>query len=54
MLAAGDEFMIKFWDMDNTNILTTSDADGGLPVSILFSITLALNLLQIVIFGLLY
>lgn len=32
-LAAGDEFMIKFWDMDNTNILTTTDADGGLPVS---------------------
>ncbi|RZS10789.1 hypothetical protein BHM03_00042060 [Ensete ventricosum] len=31
-LAAGDEFMIKFWDMDNANILTTSDADGGLPV----------------------
>lgn len=25
--------MIKFWDMDNINILTTTDADGGLPVS---------------------
>ncbi|XP_059641572.1 protein TOPLESS-RELATED PROTEIN 2-like [Cornus florida] len=32
-LAAGDEFQIKFWDMDNTNILTVSDADGGLPAS---------------------
>ncbi|XP_058085510.1 protein TOPLESS-RELATED PROTEIN 2-like isoform X2 [Magnolia sinica] len=32
-LAAGDEFQIKFWDMDNTNILTTTDADGGLPAS---------------------
>ncbi|KAK8939283.1 Topless-related protein 1 [Platanthera guangdongensis] len=32
-LACGDEFMIKFWDMDNTNLLTTSDADGGLPAS---------------------
>ncbi|XP_020114687.1 protein TPR2 isoform X1 [Ananas comosus] len=32
-LAAGDEFTIKFWDMDNTNILTTTDADGGLPAS---------------------
>lgn len=32
-LAAGDEFQIKFWDMDNTNILTTTDANGGLPVS---------------------
>ena len=33
-LAAGDEFQIKFWDMDNTSILTTTDADGGLLVSI--------------------
>ncbi|XP_071737204.1 topless-related protein 4-like isoform X1 [Rutidosis leptorrhynchoides] len=32
-LAAGDEFMIKFWDMDNVNLLTTIDADGGLPAS---------------------
>ncbi|KAH9313101.1 hypothetical protein KI387_028136 [Taxus chinensis] len=32
-LAAGDEFMIKFWDMDNTNLLTTIDADGGLQAS---------------------
>lgn len=31
-LAAGDEFVIKLWDMDNTNLLTTIDADGGLPV----------------------
>ncbi|KMZ66500.1 WD-40 repeat protein-like [Zostera marina] len=30
-LAAGDEFQIKFWDMDNTNILITTDANGGLP-----------------------
>lgn len=33
-LAAGDEFQIKFWDMDNTNILTITDGDGGLPVSV--------------------
>ncbi|KAL2550958.1 Protein TOPLESS [Forsythia ovata] len=32
-LAAGDEFQIKFWDIDNTNMLTYSDADGGLPAS---------------------
>ncbi|KAJ7956726.1 Topless-related protein [Quillaja saponaria] len=32
-LAAGDEFMIKFWDMDNINVLTSIDAEGGLPVS---------------------
>ncbi|KAG0559967.1 hypothetical protein M758_10G138100 [Ceratodon purpureus] len=32
-LAAGDEFQIKFWDMDNTNLLTTIDAEGGLPAS---------------------
>ncbi|KAJ0078514.1 hypothetical protein Patl1_24463 [Pistacia atlantica] len=29
-LAAGDEFQIKFWDMDNENMLTAVDADGGL------------------------
>lgn len=33
-LAAGDEFVVKFWDMDNTNILTTIDCEGGLPVSL--------------------
>eukprot|EP00252_Welwitschia_mirabilis_P005633 TRINITY_DN1613_c0_g1_i10.p1 TRINITY_DN1613_c0_g1~~TRINITY_DN1613_c0_g1_i10.p1 ORF type:complete len:1114 (-),score=151.32 TRINITY_DN1613_c0_g1_i10:438-3779(-) len=32
-LAAGDEFKIKFWDMDNTNMLTSTDADGGLSAS---------------------
>ncbi|KAL8099074.1 protein TOPLESS-like [Apium graveolens] len=32
-LAAGDEFTIKFWDMDNVQILTSIDADGGLPAS---------------------
>lgn len=37
-LAAGDEFQIKFWDMDNTNILTITDADGGLPVSVFYTL----------------
>ncbi|XP_042496746.1 topless-related protein 4 isoform X2 [Macadamia integrifolia] len=32
-LAAGDESVIKFWDMDNVNLLTTTDAGGGLPQS---------------------
>ncbi|KAJ4708228.1 Topless-related protein [Melia azedarach] len=32
-LAAGDEFTIKFWDMDNINPLTSIDAEGGLPAS---------------------
>ncbi|GAB2232549.1 hypothetical protein Droror1_Dr00011588 [Drosera rotundifolia] len=32
-LAAGDEFMVKFWDMDSVNLLTTIDADGALPVT---------------------
>ncbi|XP_031379042.1 topless-related protein 4-like isoform X2 [Punica granatum] len=32
-LAAGDEFMVKFWDMDNVNLLTSTDADGGLTAS---------------------
>ncbi|KAK6912557.1 hypothetical protein RJ641_022158, partial [Dillenia turbinata] len=31
LLAAGDEFLIKFWDMDAVELLTTIDADGGLP-----------------------
>lgn len=33
-LAAGDDFSIKIWDMDNTQLLTCIDADGGLPVSL--------------------
>lgn len=37
-LAAGDEFLVKIWDMDNTGLLTTIDADGGLPVSSFFFI----------------
>ncbi|PPR80534.1 hypothetical protein GOBAR_AA40176 [Gossypium barbadense] len=32
-LAAGDDFSIKFWDMDNIQPLTSFDADGGLPAS---------------------
>ncbi|KAL0441665.1 UNVERIFIED_CONTAM: protein TOPLESS [Sesamum radiatum] len=32
-LAAGDDFSVKFWDMDNTQLLTSTDADGGLPAS---------------------
>lgn len=32
-LATGDEFMIKFWDMDNVSVLTKTDAEGGLPAS---------------------
>lgn len=31
-LAAGDEHVIKVWDMDNADILAVIDADGGLPV----------------------
>lgn len=30
-LAVGEDNQIKFWDMDNTNMLTSTDADGGLP-----------------------
>ncbi|XWS16473.1 hypothetical protein CRYUN_Cryun34aG0091000 [Craigia yunnanensis] len=32
-LAAGDEFQIKFWDMDNVNLLTAINAGGRLPAS---------------------
>lgn len=31
-LAAGEDSQIKFWDMDNNGLLTSIDADGGLPV----------------------
>ncbi|KAL5701345.1 Protein tpr3 [Ranunculus cassubicifolius] len=34
-LAVGDEFVVKIWDMDNPNVLTTIEADGGLSVSVL-------------------
>uniref|UniRef100_A0A0D3AD99 CTLH domain-containing protein n=1 Tax=Brassica oleracea var. oleracea TaxID=109376 RepID=A0A0D3AD99_BRAOL len=32
-LVAGDEFHVKFWDMDSVELLTTTNADGGLPSS---------------------
>ncbi|KAI3505460.1 hypothetical protein L1887_27591 [Cichorium endivia] len=32
-LAAGDEFQIKFWDMDSINMLTATDKDDELPAS---------------------
>lgn len=35
-LAAGEENQIKFWDMDNVNVLASIDAEGGLPVSIVY------------------
>ncbi|KAA8536791.1 hypothetical protein F0562_029269 [Nyssa sinensis] len=31
ILAVGEDNQIKFWDMDNINILTSTDAEGGLP-----------------------
>lgn len=32
-LAAGDEFSVKFWDMDNRLLLFSTNADGGLAVN---------------------
>eukprot|EP00250_Pteridium_aquilinum_P001788 c12001_g1_i1 orf=142-3522(+) len=32
-LAAGDDFHVKFWDMDNTSILMSTDAEGGLQAT---------------------
>lgn len=34
-LAAGDEHLIKIWDMDSDEVLAVIDADGGLQVSFL-------------------
>ena len=33
-LAVGEDFQIKFWDMDNENVLTSVLAEGGLPIKI--------------------
>lgn len=33
-IAAGDECLVKYWDMDNANVLLVIDAEGGLPVII--------------------
>lgn len=33
ILAAGDEFQVKFWNMDSVKQLSYSFATGGLPVS---------------------
>ena len=35
-LAAGEESQIKFWEMDSINVVASTDADGGLPVSITY------------------
>ncbi|KAI9160803.1 hypothetical protein LWI28_011686 [Acer negundo] len=32
-LAAGDDFSIKFWEMDNVQLLNSIDVDGSLPAS---------------------
>ncbi|XP_059644505.1 topless-related protein 4-like isoform X2 [Cornus florida] len=32
-LVAGDSNLIKFWDMNNSHLLTTSDAGGNLPTT---------------------
>lgn len=39
-LAVGEDHQIKFWNMDNNDILTSMDAEGGLPVSIIFIVVL--------------
>uniref|UniRef100_A0A251UMJ5 Putative LIS1 homology motif protein n=1 Tax=Helianthus annuus TaxID=4232 RepID=A0A251UMJ5_HELAN len=32
-IVAGDEWLIKYWNMDNASVLLVSDAEGGLPAS---------------------
>ena len=34
-VAVGDDYVIKIWDIDNVNLLSTLDAEGGLQVSFL-------------------
>jgi len=33
-LAAGEDGQVKFWDMDNVNLVISTDANGGLQVGI--------------------
>ncbi|KAL2336196.1 hypothetical protein Fmac_010642 [Flemingia macrophylla] len=42
-LAAGEDNQIKFWDMDNINVLSSTDAEGGLPVSSPYTFHLLLH-----------
>jgi len=39
-LAVGVDNQIKFWDVDIINVLTSTDADGGLPVSIVLLLSI--------------
>ena len=34
-IVVGDDYLIKIWDIDNDNLVSTLDAIGGLPVSFL-------------------
>ena len=34
ILAVGEDNQIKFWDVDNTNMLACIEAGGALPVSV--------------------
>lgn len=44
-LAVGDDHSVKFWEMDNVNLLTTIEAEGGLPVSYLMGVCIVFSLL---------
>ena len=37
-LFAGDDHLIKVWDMNHSELLTTIDADGDLPVCFLLGV----------------
>jgi len=41
-LAVGVDNQIKFWDVNIINVLTSTDADGGLPVSIVLLLSIFL------------
>ncbi|CAJ1868536.1 unnamed protein product [Sphenostylis stenocarpa] len=46
-LAAGEEGQVKFWEMDNTNLLTSTDAEGGLQALPLLRFNKEGNLLAV-------
>lgn len=48
-LAVGEDNQIKFWDMDHVNILTTTDADGGLEVRLHIQVVILFSLLNCIL-----
>lgn len=42
-IAVGDEFMVKFWNMNSPSVLTSTDAKGGLEVTLSFGLVFSFS-----------